>query len=262
MPVEQPQFIDTLTPEWPLGTDPRSDGDNHIRLIKQVLQNTFPALNGAVSGNPTQLNDLTSGVQLQPADTETSQVVRFKATDPAVPETLAALEAATPTQAQYVANPALAITWQAIADLMMPVGHIMHTKVAANPAERFGFGTWVAVSGYIIGAGLVTDADSVTQDFAVGVLPGNFHPHASQLAADQRAFTTDSGTPHEHGYYYLSYDDAADDDGDGAANNAVGNNGQTTGGGHHTHNGTVTLGDATANYNLPGHVVYVWERTA
>lgn len=41
MSVEAATFIADLQPVNPPATDPRSQGDDHLRLIKQVLQNTF-----------------------------------------------------------------------------------------------------------------------------------------------------------------------------------------------------------------------------
>jgi microcystin-dependent protein len=41
MTVETATYIADLQPTNPPGTDPKSQGDDHIRLIKQVLQNTF-----------------------------------------------------------------------------------------------------------------------------------------------------------------------------------------------------------------------------
>ena len=40
------QYISELNAAWPLRDDPISDGDNHIRIIKAVLQNTFPEADG------------------------------------------------------------------------------------------------------------------------------------------------------------------------------------------------------------------------
>jgi hypothetical protein len=40
MPVETATKISELNPLWPLGTDFKEEGDNHIRLIKSVLQAT------------------------------------------------------------------------------------------------------------------------------------------------------------------------------------------------------------------------------
>lgn len=42
MSLEISTFISGLTPTWPVSGDPKSQGDDHIRLIKSVLQSTFP----------------------------------------------------------------------------------------------------------------------------------------------------------------------------------------------------------------------------
>ena len=46
MPIENPlaTTIDELNPAWPTGSDPVSQGDDHIRQIKQALLNSFPGL--------------------------------------------------------------------------------------------------------------------------------------------------------------------------------------------------------------------------
>ncbi len=38
------KFIDDLVKEWPLGIDPFSEGDDHIRGVKNVLGNSFPTV--------------------------------------------------------------------------------------------------------------------------------------------------------------------------------------------------------------------------
>ncbi len=38
MGIESGTKISDLNPAWPLGSDPKSEGDNHIRLIKAILQ--------------------------------------------------------------------------------------------------------------------------------------------------------------------------------------------------------------------------------
>jgi microcystin-dependent protein len=43
MSLETSTFISGLTETWPVTGDPKSQGDDHIRLIKAVLKNTFPA---------------------------------------------------------------------------------------------------------------------------------------------------------------------------------------------------------------------------
>ena len=64
MPVESATYISDLVPANPLSGDTVDQGDNHLRLTKQVLQNQFPNL-GAAAVTPTaaEVNVLTgSGV--------------------------------------------------------------------------------------------------------------------------------------------------------------------------------------------------------
>ena len=56
-------YIDDLNSSNPVGaTDPKSEGDDHIRGIKNVLKTTFPNINGAVTSTPAELNLLGSQV--------------------------------------------------------------------------------------------------------------------------------------------------------------------------------------------------------
>lgn len=47
MGLETGTYINDLNELWPLGSDGKSAGDNHIRLIKEALKNTLPGLAGA-----------------------------------------------------------------------------------------------------------------------------------------------------------------------------------------------------------------------
>lgn len=56
MPVESAAYLSDLNPAYPEAGDPMGQGYQHIDLIKSVLKNTFPNVNGAVTGTPAQLN--------------------------------------------------------------------------------------------------------------------------------------------------------------------------------------------------------------
>lgn len=58
MALESATYIRNLNAANPTAADPISEGDNHIRLIKSVLKNTFPNLNNAVTATPAELNVL------------------------------------------------------------------------------------------------------------------------------------------------------------------------------------------------------------
>ena len=54
MPLEVATKPAELNPAWPLGTDPRSQGDDHIRMLKQVMLNMFPI--GTILENTSGIN--------------------------------------------------------------------------------------------------------------------------------------------------------------------------------------------------------------
>jgi microcystin-dependent protein len=56
MALENATYIDGLVATNPLSTDTVSQADDHLRLIKQVLKNTFPNLTGPVTATHTTIN--------------------------------------------------------------------------------------------------------------------------------------------------------------------------------------------------------------
>ena len=60
MTVESASFISGLVPAYPPGSDSISEGDDHLRLIKSVLQGTFPNANAAMNGIHTGTSEPTS----------------------------------------------------------------------------------------------------------------------------------------------------------------------------------------------------------
>jgi len=60
MTVESASYISGLVPAYPPGSDSISEGDDHLRLIKSVLQGTFPNANAAMNGIHTGTSAPTS----------------------------------------------------------------------------------------------------------------------------------------------------------------------------------------------------------
>jgi hypothetical protein len=59
MPIEgQVNNIADLNPAYPQADDPVSQGDNHVRLIKKALKDTFPNIDGTVLPSEDELNQL------------------------------------------------------------------------------------------------------------------------------------------------------------------------------------------------------------
>ena len=51
MALETGTYLDDLVITNPTGTDAKSEGDNHLRLIKNLLKATFPNMNQAITAN-------------------------------------------------------------------------------------------------------------------------------------------------------------------------------------------------------------------
>ncbi len=66
MALETANFINQLVTTNPTGGDPKGQGDDHLRLLKRVLQTQFPNLDAAVTTTPAQLNQLTRPDALVP----------------------------------------------------------------------------------------------------------------------------------------------------------------------------------------------------
>lgn len=68
MALETATYISGLVSTNPLSSDPKSQGDDHLRLIKSTILATFPNITGAVTATHTELNyvtGVTSGIQSQ-----------------------------------------------------------------------------------------------------------------------------------------------------------------------------------------------------
>lgn len=58
MGLETSTYVDGLNVSNPAATDGLAQADDHIRLIKTVLKNTFPNITGAVTATQATLNDI------------------------------------------------------------------------------------------------------------------------------------------------------------------------------------------------------------
>lgn len=56
MALEVPTYISDFVSTNPTGTDPKNQGDDHIRYMKAAIKATFPSVTGAVTPTHTLLN--------------------------------------------------------------------------------------------------------------------------------------------------------------------------------------------------------------
>ena len=124
MALETATFIDGLNASNPLGSDPISSADDHLRLIKSTIKATFPNINAAVTKTAAEINGLAP------------------LASPTFTGTPAAPTASPGTNTTQVATTAfVAAALQAV----YPVGSVyINAAVDTNPATLLGFGTWVA----------------------------------------------------------------------------------------------------------------------
>lgn len=62
MGIEVANYVNQLVAANPLSSDPKSEGDDHLRLLKAVLLATFPNIAGAVTLSHTQINNIASDI--------------------------------------------------------------------------------------------------------------------------------------------------------------------------------------------------------
>lgn len=153
-------FISDFNKAYPRNRDLIKEGDDHIRLIKSVMQNTFPGMDKAVIPNSDKLNkldktftyegeDITFNNNLTVAADKELDFGENRLTNIGDPE-----------------EPTDAINLRSLrGSLMWPVGSIYMTIDARNPADILGFGTWekFAQGRVIIGSGTTTDINNETR---------------------------------------------------------------------------------------------------
>ena len=80
MSLETGTYISDLNSANPVGTDVKSQGDDHIRLLKSTILATFPSITGAVTATHTELN-LLDGVTATTAELNTLDGITASVTE-------------------------------------------------------------------------------------------------------------------------------------------------------------------------------------
>ena len=201
MPIETGNTIADLDESYPLGDDPTSEGDNHLRLIKAVLKAQFPGVDGdgykeAIIATEQELNwlsGLTDNVQVQ-LDALSDRITELE------------------SQLSAPQGTALAF-WQDVA----PIGWTQDTNLDDMMLRVVGVsgGLTGGVDSPILmnkvpGHTHVTGDDTHSHSFSM-TASLSYHPSTSGSALDTTGshtynFTTD---PETHSHAVLVNDDAA-----------------------------------------------------
>ncbi|WP_419057408.1 phage baseplate protein [Kluyvera georgiana] len=269
MPVENATYISELNPDWPVGkSDFVSEGDDHFRMMKKSLQNTIPNADAPITGTPTQLNNLTNGINWVDNSATAGAASYFEVTDPTSTDETppdAPLVVGTPTVTQYNSVPGLALNWQTLMGIFFPVGAEYKSYTDnRNPSDILGFGTWEAVTGTLAGVGLATGEDGNTFTYKVGSAGFGLVRHTDLATATYSvALTMNPLEPHSHGV-------PADGGSSGTdwvvsleqKNVSYGDQTSSVSAGVPTGTGSVNIGQATTTYAPTYNGAYVWKRTA
>lgn len=269
MGLETGTYIDSLNSANPLGSDPKSAGDDHIRLIKSTVKATFPNLTGAVTPTQTELNyvaGVTSAIQTQ-LDAKATAGANSNITSlTGLTTALSATQGGTAqttyaqgdilyasgantlsklpkgTAGQVLTQGATVPAWTTPASGLTaldvyPVGAVYISVVSTSPATLFG-GTWVA-----FGAGRVL----------VGIDAGQIEFDTVEKTGGAKTHTLTSAEmpSHTHSVQVIG-------------------NGTNTGGGYPNAQDpagaastTAATGGGGAHNNLQPYIVcYFWKRTA
>lgn len=272
MAIENAQYIDGLNPLYPLINDPISEGDDHIRVIKQVLQNTFPNIDAPFNLDIEQVdklvfeeknyddvidpatedlrtpNDIDEAIEWHDKNVE-ARISGSGFGDGSYDE-----DQPRPTNPpeDYPNELNLYQLEQRIAAIeelyKLKVGTIYFSANATNPSNDFedgglGYGTWsqVGAGQFIAGVGSGTDANGVIHQVALGANAGEY----------EHTLTEDEMPSHTHTLLGIPGDQVRDTSSGSQKRSAK--NTQTT---------SSSGGDQPHNNILPHLGLYIWQRTA
>ena len=267
-------FINQLNESFPRKNDLIKEGDDHIRLVKQVLKLTLPNFDKAVSMSASTLNTLNAAI------TPTSDTMTFNTGITAVANKTWNLAGNKLTNVADPTNPQDAVTMNYLtagggANSAWPVNSIYFSVDTRNPFQILGVGTWVAIAQgrCIIGSGVVTDTRGEARVFNVNNTGGELqhtitinempsHAHGHNLSG-----TAAAAGDHSHSLAGAYKSGGGQHIGQGS-NTIYSSQDQTGVSGSHTHAVTISGGiganggNASMNLMQPYFVMNIWRRTA
>lgn len=204
MTVEVASFISDLEITYPRQGDLIKEGDDHIRMIKRVIQQTFSGFNSFVTMSSASMNNLDKNFKFASDSTDIGGSVFYNGTNktinfnkggvlvnknivtgiPLPRDGAAGLQDA--VNRDYLENKggATRAAW--------PVGAIYISATDTNPSQTLGFGTWTAFAPgrVLMGVGVGNDgSDTVNiqnplvqggryyHTLTVGEMPAHAHGH-------------------------------------------------------------------------------------
>lgn len=279
-------FISELNENYPKREDLIKEGDDHLRLIKSVLKNSFPNVDSQVTTSSTYLNRI--GAAITPTSTGNTVIngnMSFTAGKSINFNTVSPVGLGTPVTSTSPIT--LGYFKTELMKLIYPVGSIYITTAGANPSTLLGIGTWEAYAAgrVLMGYGTGTDSNGNSSTISTGETGGYYQVAISKTKmpahSHEISFTKTSTSNGGHRHYFCM------DDNVGSAPLSTygiekvssfhtgGSDGsgdlwlyRTSTTGDHTHSITVdtntsTEGGGEAHYNVQPYIgVKMWRRIA
>lgn len=246
MAVEAATRINDLDITKPDATDSKREGDDHLRLIKKVLKQTFTNVDAALSVAFSVLNGLPARI----ASLESSGFVRKDGTVEMTGELRMGAKRIRAMAAPQSSGDAA--TWDYVnLKVQLPVGSIyLNATNGTNPASLLGYGTWerLGQGRVLVGEGTGTDDNGTAWNFAQGETGGEY----------THALTTDELPAHTHADG--DYNVILKADGTGTPDGTDNTSGEVKVNAYGT---LQSVGGGEAHTNMPPYLaVYIWVRTA
>lgn len=211
MGLETAVYVNGLVVTNPAAGDPAGEGDDHIRLLKSVLRNTFPNLSGPITLTETEVNGiLVTLAGLAPLSSPIFTGVPQGPT--AAPGTITAQLATTAFAATVAAAAAAAIAPPTGSILTMALGAVPngYLECDGQAVSRVSYAALFSAIGLTYGTGDGISTFNVPDfrgeflrgwDNGKGTDPartiGSFQ--ADELRSHTHTYTTKSGTPPQSG---------------------------------------------------------------
>lgn len=162
--------ISQLNPNWPTAEDFVSEGDDHIRLLKKTLKQTFPNVKESVDISDVQLNSLAKTV----STTDTGDKLTINGNLVVEKDGYGQIGKADFKLSELTDTTIVNV--KMLRELTMPVGTIVTLNIATAPADLYGFGTWTAFGAgrVMIGTGQGTDDRGEARNYVLGSIAGEF----------------------------------------------------------------------------------------
>ena len=253
MTVETGTYINSLNAQFPPETDALSEIDEHLKIIKSTIKNTFPNVDAAVTATPTELNKKTAIVSDGTNATFNTNITAAKIKT-LVGISEPAITTATDSEGEVTPAFATGITAAEVWNLVKaealnstyPIGSIYASVANTSPASAFG-GTWAPY-----GAGKVLAGhdynDPADAEFVAASTDGS-----SEKTGGSKTHTLTINEMPAHTHSFTAMQDT---------NNSVNRTGGGDLGAPSSTTTSSTGGGAAHNIMQPYVVVYMWKRTA